>query len=143
MMPTIPCESQPPILNSNASTDNSLHTSVPTLPSEDFILPSTSDRVENLSTEIQPPVPLLDTSPTTSSSQPSYSKVANKNSKHPLTSAKYEVDSHAKRHAVFRRPSINSKDEDIIHKAFMDHTTTSQVSAQTDQRLHRYGLSAW
>ncbi|GFT43092.1 hypothetical protein TNCV_5119561 [Trichonephila clavipes] len=54
IIPTIPCESQPPILNSNASTDNSLHTSVPTLPSEDFILPSTSDRVENLSTEIQP-----------------------------------------------------------------------------------------
>ncbi|GFU92426.1 hypothetical protein TNCV_1495711 [Trichonephila clavipes] len=60
---------------------NSLHTSVPTLPSEDFILPPTSDRVENLSTEIQPPVPLLDTSPTTSSIQPSFSKVVNKNSK--------------------------------------------------------------
>ncbi|GFV09231.1 hypothetical protein TNCV_3322451 [Trichonephila clavipes] len=54
-IPTIPCESQPPILNSNASTDNSLHTWVPTLPSEDFILPSTSDRVENLSTEISHP----------------------------------------------------------------------------------------
>ncbi|GFV65480.1 uncharacterized protein TNCV_1737171 [Trichonephila clavipes] len=27
---SIPCESQPPILNSNASTDNSLHISVPT-----------------------------------------------------------------------------------------------------------------
>ncbi|GFX65882.1 hypothetical protein TNCV_13031 [Trichonephila clavipes] len=79
--PTIPCESQPPILNSNASTDNSLHTSVPTLPSEDFILPSTSDIVENLPTVIQPSVPLLDISPTTSSSQPSFSKVVNKNSK--------------------------------------------------------------
>ncbi|GFS65257.1 hypothetical protein TNCV_2451021 [Trichonephila clavipes] len=45
------------------------------------ILPSTSDRVENLSTEIQPPVPLLDTSPTLSSSQPSIPKVVNKSSK--------------------------------------------------------------
>ncbi|GFX99995.1 uncharacterized protein TNCV_1340941 [Trichonephila clavipes] len=81
IIPSIPCESQPPILNSNASTDNSSHTWVPTLPSEDFILPSTSDRVENLSTEIQPPVPLLDTSPTTSSSQPFFLKVVNKNSK--------------------------------------------------------------
>ncbi|GFS67525.1 hypothetical protein TNCV_1419961 [Trichonephila clavipes] len=80
IIPSIPCESQPPILNSNDSTDNSLHTSVPTL-SSDFILPSTSDRVENLSTEIQPPVPLLDTSPTTSSNQPSFLKVVNKNSK--------------------------------------------------------------
>ncbi|GFX82182.1 hypothetical protein TNCV_4398411 [Trichonephila clavipes] len=35
------------------------------------ILPSTSDRVENLSTEIQPSIPLLDTTPTTSISQPS------------------------------------------------------------------------
>ncbi|GFX54875.1 uncharacterized protein TNCV_3317921 [Trichonephila clavipes] len=52
-----------------------------TLPSEDFILPSTSDRVENLSTEILPPVPLFETSPTTSSSQPSFLKVVNKNSK--------------------------------------------------------------
>ncbi|GFW13385.1 putative gag-pol protein [Trichonephila clavipes] len=85
IIPSIPCESQPPILNSNDSTDNSLHTSVPTLPSEGFILPSTSDRVENLSTEIQPPVPLLDTSPTTSSSQPSFLKVVNKNSKHCFT----------------------------------------------------------
>ncbi|GFW74977.1 uncharacterized protein TNCV_2678451 [Trichonephila clavipes] len=81
IIPTILCESQPPILNSNASTDNSLHISVPTLPFKDFFLSPTSDRVENLSTEIQLPVPLLDTSPTTSSIQPSFSKVVNKNSK--------------------------------------------------------------
>ncbi|GFW90152.1 hypothetical protein TNCV_1789731 [Trichonephila clavipes] len=118
IVPTIPCESQPPILNYNASTDNSLHTLVPTLPSEDFILPSTSDRVENLSTEIQPPVPLLDTSPTTSSSQPSILKVVNKNSKHRRNCTK-EQKSNIEIKMSPHKPNksyvhCTSKDEDVI-----------------------------
>ncbi|GFW90141.1 uncharacterized protein TNCV_1789631 [Trichonephila clavipes] len=118
IVPTIPCESQPPILNYNASTDNILHTLVPTLPSEDFILPSTSDRVENLSTEIQPPVPLLDTSPTTSSSQPSILKDVNKNSKRSRKrTKKLKPDIEIKMSPLKPKKSYvhcTSKDEDMI-----------------------------
>ncbi|GFV53163.1 hypothetical protein TNCV_3705341 [Trichonephila clavipes] len=76
---TIPCKSQPPILNSKASTNNNLHTSLQLYHLKaSFYLPLL---IEWKSTEIQVSVPLLDISSTTSFSQPSISKVVNKNYK--------------------------------------------------------------
>ncbi|GFX11957.1 hypothetical protein TNCV_2997411 [Trichonephila clavipes] len=81
---TLSSESQPPFPLTNSAPVISTSLSTPATSSSSppsVILPSISDRVKNLSTKIHPPVPLLDTSPTTFSSQPSISKVVNKNSK--------------------------------------------------------------
>ncbi|GFX76031.1 uncharacterized protein TNCV_3718021 [Trichonephila clavipes] len=72
---SIPLTNSAPAISISLSTPATSSSSTPSV-----ILSSTSDRVGNLSTEIQPPVPLLDTSLTTSPGQPSIPKVV-KNSK--------------------------------------------------------------
>ncbi|GFW96585.1 integrase catalytic domain-containing protein [Trichonephila clavipes] len=63
-------------IRSNENLQKGLEESIPTV--SETLSP---DERKIYQTEIQPPVPLLDTSPTTSSIQSSFSKVVNKNSK--------------------------------------------------------------
>ncbi|GFT97192.1 hypothetical protein TNCV_3858481 [Trichonephila clavipes] len=70
-IPAILCESQSSVSKSIASTENILHTSLSSLPTEARLFPFPFEKIAVLSIEIPPSVPLLLTATTTSNCESS------------------------------------------------------------------------